>query len=205
MPMMVNIWVVWIWVWHCPLSHSVIRMKGEVAIPCTLVSIHTDNPWSSLVCRVPVLKNRFKDPRFTFFWSPVQNSFPNSVNSTSTIFPGWTQSRERDPPKPICKDPLHVLPGPIAIQTQCTQWITPNPDSRYGQSRWGSASEPRVGTKVERGRWRVGWGWDKALPAIAIRLDRTNRAFSAPRSLGKIRYLQLALLSDAPCVVVLSK
>ena len=69
----------------------------------------------------------------------------------------------------------------------------------------GSASEPRVGTKVERGRWRVGWGWDKALTAIAIRLDRTNRAFSAPRSLGKIRYLQLALLSDAPCVVVLSK
>ena len=62
-----------------------------------------------------------------------------------------------------------------------------------------------MGTKVERGRWRVGWGWDKALTAIAIRLDRTNRAFSAPRSLGKIRYLQLALLSDAPCVVVLSK
>ena len=44
----------------------------------------------------------------------------------------WLNSIEREP---ICKDPPHVLPGPIAIQNQCTQRITPNPDWRYGQSR----------------------------------------------------------------------
>ena len=44
---------------------------------------------------------------------------------------------------------------------------------------------------------------DKALPAIAIRLDRTPILFSAQtQSLGKIRYLQLALLSDAPCLIL---
>ena len=40
-----------------------------------------------------------------------------------------------------------------------------------------------------------GWGWDKELPAIAIRLDRTPSLFSARsiQPLGKIRYLQPSL------------
>ena len=122
-------------------------------------------------------------------WSTIKRGSPNSLNSARTsLILCWSFSIERQAGRERSSNsgsshlqgsaPASARPAWIQHNTNpVPQWITP--DLRYGtRVEWGGWRECiiGVGTKVVGWRGVEGWGWsDKALPAIAIRLDRRTR------------------------------